>query len=365
MPSNISITGRTMEDPDDYLDKLSHAFTIASDSFQFQDISRCEESVQIAKTLYKKAGEFDQPFVRVEAEVYLLGCRLFLNILQYSQLSVQGKLEKAEERFNECQEICREGTSILASIDEEMGVGENFRTVFGYTFRIFDLFLTGLDFILESEIGKKTGKIVRESEAFYSACQAMRKVSELDYVDIPFIISFRAMIRRYVELYENRADLLRKEEEIIRYITPNDRKVFIIHGHDEGSLRNLEDMLTDTFNLEVAVLKDQANQGESVIAKFEETGRNCGYAIALLTPDDVVRNKNSRYMQARANVLFELGWFCGRFGRSRVCIIKKKDTEIPSDLGGVICLDYYENVEELRTKLEKELIIAGILDKKE
>jgi len=40
--------------------------------------------------------------------------------------------------------------------------------------------------------------------------------------------------------------------------------------------------------------------------------------------------------RARQNVVFEHGFFIGKFGRHRVCALVKSSVEIPSDLQGVI-----------------------------
>lgn len=79
------------------------------------------------------------------------------------------------------------------------------------------------------------------------------------------------------------------------------------------------------------------------------------FAFAILTPDDWVENNGKEYFQARPNVLFELGWFIGIYGRDKVRIIKKKSTELPSDLSGLISINFNENLEEAFLKIKQEL----------
>ena len=73
-------------------------------------------------------------------------------------------------------------------------------------------------------------------------------------------------------------------------------------------------------------------EGFTLIDKFEREAKSASYAFVLLTPDDIVEKENGKYIQARPNVLFELGWFCGKLGRDKVCIIKRQGTQIPTDL---------------------------------
>ena len=101
----------------------------------------------------------------------------------------------------------------------------------------------------------------------------------------------------------------------------NSKRIFIIHGHNEAKRRELEAMLRDIFHLEPVVLLYEPNQGMTIIEKFEKYASDCSYAFALFTPDDIVSMKNGeQYLQARPNVIFELGWFYANLGRSRVCI---------------------------------------------
>ncbi|WP_247618065.1 TIR domain-containing protein, partial [Pseudomonas syringae] len=73
-----------------------------------------------------------------------------------------------------------------------------------------------------------------------------------------------------------------------------------------------------------ASLKEQPDRGRTIIEKFEQTS-DVGYAVVLLTPDDIVSavQVNMPSARARQNVIFELGYFAGKLGRGRVCLLKK------------------------------------------
>lgn len=90
------------------------------------------------------------------------------------------------------------------------------------------------------------------------------------------------------------------------------KKVFIIHGHNEAKWRELEKIL-NKLHLEPIILGENPDHGATtIIEKFEHYASQCVYAIAVFTPDDQVEKNGKMYLQARPNVMFEVGWFCGR-----------------------------------------------------
>ncbi len=168
-------------------------------------------------------------------------------------------------------------------------------------------------------------------------------------------------------MMEERAEAI---EEIDKsrdiYLPPGGEKVFVIHGHAEDKWRELRDLLEDKLGLKgrVIVLKEEASRSETVIQKFEKHAKQCCYGFALVTPDDEVKKQDAAYRQARPNVIFEIGWFYGHLGPSRLCILKRAGTEIPSDLGGVVTLEFDKAVGEVFLQIEQELEVAGIIAKK-
>lgn len=63
------------------------------------------------------------------------------------------------------------------------------------------------------------------------------------------------------------------------------------------------------------------------------------FAVMVLSPDDLIESRGQSYASPRDNVLFELGLFMGRLGRSRVFIVHEEGQEenlkLPSDLAGI------------------------------
>ena len=136
-------------------------------------------------------------------------------------------------------------------------------------------------------------------------------------------------------------------------------RIFLVHGHDEALLHETARFL-ERLGLDSIVLREQPNQGRTIIEKFEDYA-DVGFAVVLLTPDDhgaPAQQVDNLQPRARQNVILELGYFLGRLGRSRVCVVYQAGVEIPSDYTGVL----YVKVDEggaWKLELAKELKAAG------
>jgi predicted nucleotide-binding protein len=127
-------------------------------------------------------------------------------------------------------------------------------------------------------------------------------------------------------------------------------RIFISHGHDEGAKQSVARFI-ESLGLVAVILHEQEGGSETIIENFEKHS-NVSFALALLTPDDLGQlNNNNQELKPRArqNVIFELGFFIGKLGRSKVAALYKSDPvrgpiEIPSDYQGVryINMDAHE-----------------------
>ena len=97
------------------------------------------------------------------------------------------------------------------------------------------------------------------------------------------------------------------------------------------------------LGLKPVILHEQASRGMTVAEKLDGYG-SVGYAIILLTPDDLGRAKveSDESPRARQNVILELGYFVGRLGRERVMAFLKGVVDIPSDHLGVVYTKFDE-----------------------
>ena len=115
------------------------------------------------------------------------------------------------------------------------------------------------------------------------------------------------------------------------------------------------------LDLEAIILQEQPDQGLTIIEKFETYASQVGFAVVLLTPDDLggTASAPAQVSRARQNVIFELGYFAGKLGRGRACLMRKGAVEIPSDLHGVIYTDM-DAADGWKLKLARELKAAGL-----
>lgn len=143
-------------------------------------------------------------------------------------------------------------------------------------------------------------------------------------------------------------------------------KVFVVHGHD-SELKNDIERFIHEIGLEPIVLHRQADEGNTIIEKFEKNA-DVGYAFILLTPDeiaytidqqDIPNDLKTIEYRARPNVIFEFGYFIGKLGRSKVCCLHKGDTSVPSDLSGLVYKKIDINIDSIAYSIIKELKAVG------
>lgn len=139
----------------------------------------------------------------------------------------------------------------------------------------------------------------------------------------------------------------------------DDSKIFLVHGHDEEMKQTVARTISD-LGLQPIILHEQVNCGKTIIEKFESNS-DVGFAIVLLSPDDMVfssgKDHSTAQPHARQNVILELGYFAGKIGRDRVFALKRGDTVVPSDFSGVVYTNY-DAAGAWRLSLAKELRAA-------
>jgi predicted nucleotide-binding protein len=151
------------------------------------------------------------------------------------------------------------------------------------------------------------------------------------------------------------SNVVKTIDDIIEKDLANGNKVFIIHGHDNEMKREVQ-LLLNRAELDDVVLHECPDKGRTIVEKLIEESQDAGFAIALLSPDDLLEDGIYR---ARQNVILEIGYFMGKLGKERVLMLKKGEVEIPSDLQGLLYKDF-DNQGAWKTKLIKEINAAGI-----
>lgn len=163
----------------------------------------------------------------------------------------------------------------------------------------------------------------------------------------------KAIFSSYLEEMEEETITL--STEITQTTTLDFKKIFIVHGHD-GELKQSVARIIEKQGIEAIILSEQANQGCTIIEKFEDYSDVDG-AICLFTSDDIGKAKkdSADKPRARQNVVLETGYFMGKLGRNHVVILADNGIEMPSDLSGVV----YTDTASWQTDLLKELKAIG------
>ena len=140
------------------------------------------------------------------------------------------------------------------------------------------------------------------------------------------------------------------------------RKVFISHGHDEEAITTVAEFV-ENLGLKVTVLGAQPSNDLTIIENLDRYADDTGFAIALLTPDDVGALKDEADRQlnprARQNVLFELGYFIGKLNPNQVCLLYKEGVELPLGIRDVAYVPM-DSTDDWKLKLSREMQNAGL-----
>ena len=160
-------------------------------------------------------------------------------------------------------------------------------------------------------------------------------------------------------------------------------KIFIVHGRDDSAALALKDYLREK-KLNAVVFDDLKLNAfnKTIIEILEEIRDEAAYAFIIATPDDLgqlasdakerkdnlligrakVETKDiqtffsSFNTRARQNVVFEYGLFMGAIGRDRTCCLLKIGVkEKPSDLDGLLSIEYTHKVSERFSEIEAKL----------
>ncbi len=140
------------------------------------------------------------------------------------------------------------------------------------------------------------------------------------------------------------------------------QKVFIAHGHDTEAITTVAEFV-ENLGLKPTVLDEQPGNDPTVIENLERYADDTGFAIALLTPDDVGALKDEADRQlnprARQNVILELGYFIGKLNPHQVCLLYKEGVELPLGIRDVTYVPM-DSADAWKLKLRQGMRKAGL-----
>lgn len=154
---------------------------------------------------------------------------------------------------------------------------------------------------------------------------------------------------------------------LVHKIARECRNVFVVHGRDDGTRIEVQNLLT-SLRIPSVSLARELNEGRFILTKFEHFARQCQYAIILCTPDDSgALNPGPRKQpdpaslrpRARQNVVLELGYFFATLTAKNLFVLHPVgDFEAPSDYHGLLN-DTLDAAGLWRRRLVRELQAAG------
>lgn len=110
------------------------------------------------------------------------------------------------------------------------------------------------------------------------------------------------------------------------------RRVFISHGR-APDWREVQVYIEKDIGLPTLELAQEANQGRTILAKLWESSLHCDSTVIVMTGDDLDAAGQAR---ARENVIHEIGFFQGKYGLDRVCLLHEEGVSIPSNIHGLV-----------------------------
>jgi hypothetical protein len=144
------------------------------------------------------------------------------------------------------------------------------------------------------------------------------------------------LVRDIEQIFEIRAN----SELVTPAATAPKRRVFISHGR-APDWREVQAYIEKDIGLQTRELAQEANQGRTILEKLNATADECDSAVIVMTGDDL---DAAGLLKARENVIHEIGFFQGRYGLSRICLMHEEGVNIPSNIHGLVYTPFPKGV---------------------
>lgn len=133
------------------------------------------------------------------------------------------------------------------------------------------------------------------------------------------------LVRDIDQIFEVRAN-----SELQAPVAQPPRRVFISHGRSKDWLL-LQPYIEKDLRLATLELAQEPNLGQTLIEKLVANAGRCDSAVIVMTGDDLAEDE----ARVRENVMHEIGYFQGRYGRRAVVLIHEDGVNVPTNLGGI------------------------------
>lgn len=264
------------------------------------------------------------------------GKRLFIEALG-SQKIVGGNRALAEKLANVSDLIeIQKGASV---IEQEDSTNDIFFIVSGS----FSIIVNGREVA-----HRRTGEQVGEMGAIEPTQKRSATVTALELSVVAKIseIDFDTLGKEYPVLYKSIAQTLsRRLLERNKLVKPTSSRIriFIISSAESLNVARLivDGLQHDPFDV-ILWAEGVFKVTNYTLETLENEVDQADFAIAVAHGDDVAEIRDKHWPIPRDNVIFELGLFMGRLGRSRAILMEPRDeaVKLPSDLTGVTHIGY-------------------------
>jgi len=229
-----------------------------------------------------------------------------------------------------------------------------------YDFVILDLF--DENHVESKDTGKKLAEYVARKvshKPWYPIFIVTAQLSRLQPEHMDHTLPANAVVRYKADAVFL-AQLI-KEDLIRRGVFTSRRKVFLIRstvGDRAKKVDELRNWLKEPpWRLEVVEVTP-GTLGTELASGLLRKMNECAGIVAFCTPDELLQDKVYR---SRPNVILEIGMALALpRGLERLVIVKQKDVERPSDIGGLVSIDYADDPSDKFAELEQRLIVAGV-----
>jgi predicted nucleotide-binding protein len=182
-----------------------------------------------------------------------------------------------------------------------------------------------------SPIQKRSATIRAEEDGI------VLRITEKDFSSIAdrFPEVWRRLAQEVARRLEQRNSLIRPQNEKIR--------VFVISSAEALPVaRSIENAFKFDPFATIVWANGVFRVTNYTLESLEEELDQCDFAVAVAHPDDQTLSRDVNWPSPRDNVVFELGFFMGRLGRSRAILMEPRETQVklPSDLAGVMTISY-------------------------
>ena len=148
---------------------------------------------------------------------------------------------------------------------------------------------------------------------------------------------------------------LERVETLNTAVVPVARGVFLVH-HQSPHRTVVRRFIEEDCGLPVYELTSADIAGSGFAALLGEQAPRCGFAVCLLGNDETMADGRTR---ADQNIVYQAGFFQGRYGFGRVALLSEEGCEGFSNVAGIVHLDFPRaqvavTFMELRRMLQRE-----------